>query len=160
MVELGSGVSSLVIGYGLQKYGGGRLLSLEHDGRWSEQTRRWVASHGLESVVTVVDAPLQSVALLGERWRWYDMSALARIDSIDLLVVDGPPFFVQPLARYPAVPLLAHVLAPHSVTMLDDAARTEERQIVDRWREEYGPFEVDIRPTERGAAILRRAALP
>lgn len=156
VVELGSGVSSLVIGYGLQRYGRGTLLSLEHDTRWSEQTRRWVAWHGLESVVTVVDASLRAIEIAGQRWLWYDTSLLTGVRGIDLLIVDGPPFFVQHMARYPALPLLAGLLSPQAVIVLDDAARHEERQIVERWNEELGPLDVDFRPTERGAAILRR----
>jgi len=80
-------------------------------------------------------APLRSLRVDGEDYRWYDTAAVEDLDGIDLLLVDGPPAAVGPLARYPAVPRLESKLSPTATIILDDAARSDERQILMRWTE-------------------------
>lgn len=161
VVELGSGASSLWIGYALEALGeGGRLLALEHDPRYAAATREEVRRHGLESVVTVVDAPLCSVTVDAERYRFYDVAALAAIGerSIDVLLIDGPPGRTQPQARYPAVPLLLGRLAPAAIVILDDALRRDERRIARRWLRQYPQLTGRFSQTEKGTLVLRHDA--
>src|SRR3712207_7775099 len=51
---------------------------------------------------------------------WYSTSALADVDEINLLLVDGPPGNTSKLARYPAVPALRDKLGPGATVMLDE----------------------------------------
>jgi hypothetical protein len=73
-----------------------------------------------------------------------------------MLIIDGPPGNIQHLARYPALPLLFHLLSDDVVVLLDDAFRADEREIVKRWLKEFGGFSLEEIDAEKGAAILRR----
>jgi hypothetical protein len=88
---------------------------------------------------------------------WYDLKGLSALDPIDLLVVDGPPFFVGALARYPALPLLWDRLAQDVTILLDDADRPDEREVVRRWCGDHGVVVAERLATERGAVVLRSA---
>src|SRR4029077_7618180 len=57
VVETGSGVSTLVIAYGLEKLGRGRVIALEHDAGYAAGTRAELERHGLSAYATVVHAP-------------------------------------------------------------------------------------------------------
>jgi hypothetical protein len=112
--------------------------------------------HRLQQVAQVLHAPLVEVAIGEEVFPWYDLSVLPPGPLFDLLVVDGPPGFLHPLARYPALPLLKDRLSPSPVIILDDAARQAEQTVLERWVREQGPFTVEHPPTEKGMAVLRR----
>lgn len=140
ILELGSGVSTLIIGQILKKTGQGRLLSIDHDPAWANQTRRYVEFLGLQDFVSVVEAPLKSIALGNQTYHWYDIpgSSLDGLGPIDLLLVDGPP---QPrdnpqAARYPAFPLLRERLSLKAMVFVDDSSRTTESDMVGRWMAE------------------------
>lgn len=133
VVELGSGVSSIVIGYALQSYGG-RLISLEHDEAYAARTTQWIAEHGLIGTVDVVLAPLTTHEIGGEKWLWYDFDkANLNKAEVQMVVVDGPPGDVQRYARYPAWPLLWSFCSEDVVVLLDDASRPDEKEVVKRW---------------------------
>lgn len=161
IVELGSGVSSIISGYCLEQLGCGHVLSLEHEQKYAEISRQNLASHGLDSLVTVTHAPLKSLALPRGEWLWYDLSVveemLAGAPSIDLLVVDAPPGMLQPLSRYPALPVLAKYLSQDAVILLDDSNRWEEQKIIQMWQTEFPGWEQEQFPCEKGAVILRRS---
>jgi len=76
--------------------------------------------------------------------------------NIDLLVIDGPPGFLQKNARYPALPMLIDMLAASCTVFLDDAARQDERDIVKQWLEQFPEFELEYIDNERGCSILKR----
>lgn len=134
VVECGSGSSTVWLAYALRRLGGPRrVVSLEHDAEFAEQTRRTVAEHGLSDFVDVRTAPLGEVDLSGETMTWYDTAAIADLHDIDLLLVDGPPKATGPLARYPAIPLLGERLSADAHVLMDDAHRPSERESVDRW---------------------------
>jgi predicted O-methyltransferase YrrM len=138
IVELGSGTSTLWSSYALEKRGaGGRIVSLDHDPHFAAITRAMLATHGFaHGPAEVRDAPLTADVLAGHPSAWYDPAAIEGVDSIDLLVVDGPPKSSGELARYPALPVLLSRLAPGAIIVVDDAARPEETAIVQRWMAE------------------------
>ncbi len=136
VLELGSGTSSVWIAYAVERTGG-RLISIDHEHDFAERTRALLTAHGLDHVAEVRDTPLRPVTLDGEQFSWYDVDGLADVDSVDLMVVDGPPGGVGPLSRYPALPLLAHKLSSSATVVLDDADRTDEKDVLQRWAAEY-----------------------
>jgi predicted O-methyltransferase YrrM len=159
VLELGSGVSTLLVGLLLKEQGGGRLISLDHEAEWAAETRRQVAALGLASVVGVVDAPLEEQTIGGERQRWYRLPAEMPADgSVDLLVVDGPPQSTDPsgLPRYPALPVLARYLSERAIVFIDDAARMGEAKMLARWAAELPGWRQRTYATARGAAVLER----
>jgi predicted O-methyltransferase YrrM len=132
VVELGSGTSSVWIAYAMERIGG-RLISVDHDRAYAEQTRWLLSAHGLEKVAEVRDAPLCSLDLEGEGFQWYDPAVFEDVRDIDLLMVDGPPRASGEDARYPALRVLEPRLSPTAVVVLDDADRSDEQHIVERW---------------------------
>lgn len=156
VLELGSGISTLIIAYALRECGSGRVISLEHDAKWHEVTSDYIAQHDLRDYAEVRYAPLEETEITGRTWKWYGPSTLHGIDSVDMLFVDGPPADTQPLARYPALPLVGHLLSHKALIILDDTLREDERHIVRTWDEESGPFRIEELPAEKGLTVMRR----
>lgn len=157
ILEVSSGISTVIMGYCLQTIGHGQILSLEHDQRYARVSQTYIQNHDLQEIATVIHAPLTPIELHGQSWHWYDRAALQKLPgSIDLLVIDGPPGDLQPLSRYPALPLLFQWLSPEAVVIIDDGDRADEQEIVARWQREFG-LEVDRVESEKGAFVLRRS---
>jgi predicted O-methyltransferase YrrM len=158
ILELGSGVSTVVMAYALEEIGEGHIVSLEHDKEYMDRTLAELDRHGLASWVDLRHAPLKPVNIEGNEWIWYDTNILGDLDRIDMVVVDGPPFETQTMARYPALPVVAARLSPSAVVVLDDADRRDERRCLKRWREEFPDLDLELRDSPKGTAILRRSA--
>jgi predicted O-methyltransferase YrrM len=135
VVELGAGASSLVIGRALQKYGQGRLLSLDQHEDFIHATTEWLREHGIYADLR--HAPLGPRAG-GWPGIWYETGPLP--DRIDLLVIDGPPWTVHPLVRGAAEALFERIPVG-GVILLDDAARPGERMVARRWRKRWPDFD-------------------
>jgi predicted O-methyltransferase YrrM len=107
IVELGSGVSSVLIGRMLKQAGRGRLISLDHDPHWAEQTRRHIRASALEDYVQVLDAPLARQRFGEREYLWYRLpQQIEQAAEIDLLIVDGPPAALDPKACPATLPCL------------------------------------------------------
>lgn len=136
IVECGSGASSVWLGYVVQALGTGRIVSLEHDERFANATQDLIRAHELQDVVEVRYAPLTPWQGENGPKEWYDTAVIGDLESIGLLVVDGPPGTGGPAARYPAGPELLPRCAPDALILLDDAHRADERAVSDRWLKE------------------------
>jgi predicted O-methyltransferase YrrM len=156
IVELGSGVSTVLIGYVLEEQGGGRLVSFDDNEWYRRQTERDIRSHGLGNVVEVRLAPLKEVSFSDRTWLWYDPGAFSDLRDIDLLIIDGPPGGYQNLSRYPALPVLFDSLAKGALVILDDSKRPDEQKILDLWASEFPSCELESVDTLNGAAILKK----
>jgi len=156
IVELGSGVSTIISSYALEKLGSGRLISIDHDSVFLQKTIQQVELHGLDDIVQVMHAPLNKVHLNGTDWQWYDLASVEIPGPVNILVVDGPPGDLQARARYPAMPLLAKFLSDNAVVLLDDVVRTDERTITREWAIQHPDFQHELVNCEKGAAIFRR----
>ena len=152
VLELGSGTSTVWLGYALEQVGG-RLVSLDHDPRFAEKTRAALAALGLDAVAEVRDAPLRPVVLDDRSFSWYDPDALADLREVDLLLIDGPPERTGRDARYPALPVLKDRLADTATIVFDDAHRHDEQVALRRWVETIEGL------TDEGEAPGRHAVL-
>lgn len=157
VVEFGSGVSTLVTAYALERIGAGRLLSIDHDADYAAVTRARLVAHGVSHRASVVVAPLEPVDVDGQSWQWYGLGhALPLEEPIDVLIVDGPPGAGHRLARYPAIPILRDRLSPNVEILLDDGARPDEREIARRWGQLLNHLSVTWLDTEKGAFWFHR----
>ncbi|WP_445258568.1 class I SAM-dependent methyltransferase [Nocardioides aurantiacus] len=140
ILECGSGASTVWAAAAFRKRGHGHVYSIDHDPEFAEVTRRNLRTHGLQDWATVIDAPLTQVDVPGrDPMPWYDVAGLpADLPGVDLLFVDGPPRPTGPQARYPAFPVLRHLLAPGALVVLDDTNRRDERDIAKSWQREPG----------------------
>ncbi len=155
IVECSSGSSSLVLAQCCKLNQFGHVCSLENGKEFVNQTRQQLDDFSLSEYCDVIHAPLQNVRLNSEDFQWYDLAELSE-HEIDLLIIDGPPGFIQKLSRYPALPLLGKRLAKDCVVFLDDAARDDEQEMVRRWLKTYPEFQADYIANERGCYILKR----
>jgi predicted O-methyltransferase YrrM len=156
ILDLGSGVSTLICGYLLKEQGSGTVLGIEHDPDYAQRAERALSDHGLTGFARVRLATLRETTLEGGTWNWYEGKAFEDLPPIDLLIVDGPPSPLQRLSRYPALEVLHGKLAPGAVVLLDDALRKDERAILKMWLDRFPEFRCELVSTEKGAAVLER----
>lgn len=153
VVELGSGATSLVIAQALAQHGGGILHSYDGHAPFIDSMERWLAEHDLAAAFH--HAPLVQRDV---RWPglWYALTAVP--GSIDLLVIDGPPWAVHPFARGMAERLFP-LIAPGGTVLLDDAARPGERYVARRWRKNWPDFTFTYEGAgNKGLLVGRRRA--
>jgi predicted O-methyltransferase YrrM len=136
IVECGSGTSTLWLAYALERAGHGRLITLEHSVAYAEPLREQLKRHDLETLVDFRVAPLENHVFGSESYEWYASSTISDIEGVQLLIIDGPPGTLAPMARYPAIPLLLPRLADSALVIFDDAERAGEIAIRKRWFEE------------------------
>ena len=134
VVELGSGATSLVIAAALARHGGGELHSYDQHAPFVAEMDGWLAEQGLNA--RFHHAPLTQRDA-GWPGLWYALTAVP--GSIDLLVIDGPPWAVHPFSRGMAERLFA-LIAPGGTVLLDDAARPGERYVAQRWKKAWPDF--------------------
>ena len=162
IVELGSGVSTLILGQILANRGEGRLISIDHDEKWANKTRLAVDALGLENIVQVIHAPLVPTQIGEHSFQWYSMEdkVIEALRSIDALIVDGPPRQAGKghAARFPAFPLFASKMSPSAMIFVDDAGREDERSMVEQWAKNDDQWNVEWFQTVDGVAILSRDA--
>lgn len=156
ILELGSGVSTLLMGYCLQKIGQGKVITLEHSPDYLIKTEAQIHFHQLESVVELIHAPLADYQIDGIGQRWYTMEKIQDCPPFDMVLVDGPPGNTQVQARYPALPLLRPYLSEKAILLCDDANRTDEIAMLERWLKQYPEWKSQYYPTESGAFLLSR----
>jgi predicted O-methyltransferase YrrM len=151
VVELGAGASTLVIAQAMKVAGyRGRIVSYDQHADFVMATRAWLADHGLSADLR--HAPIVSPTL---KWQhlWYDLEGIP--DSIDMLLIDGPPWTVRPTVRGQAERLFDRV-ARGGIVILDDAARPGERLVGRQWRRDWPQFDWRFRPSIKGMLIGTR----
>jgi len=154
IVECSSGLTTVMLARCCEMNGQGRLFSLENGPDYAARTRSALERYDLTARANVLDAPLVPHTLGGWAFQWYALDDLPDL-SIDMLVIDGPPGFIQRHSRYPALPLLFDKLADGCVVFMDDAARPDEQEIIGLWKDEFPGLEHEYVDTERGCAIFR-----
>lgn len=161
ILEAGSGVSTLIASYALKKYGGGKIISLDHTEKYAQQTKYELKKHNLESYAEVIYAPLKKHIfpisdLYSNYLIWYNTeSIISQIDSVDLFIIDGPPSKVKN-ARFPALPIMFDKMKPGTIIILDDAKRKNEQEVIKLWQKEYNCFEYDYIDNDKGLAIIKK----
>ncbi|QYZ64706.1 MAG: class I SAM-dependent methyltransferase [Gammaproteobacteria bacterium (ex Lamellibrachia satsuma)] len=153
VLECSSGLSTLLLARCCQLNGNGHVWSLENGEEYAQSTQAALNLYSLDNMATVLHAPLVDTKIGGREFQWYMLSDLS-VPEIDMLVIDGPPGFIQKHSRYPALPLLMKRLNSHCTVYLDDAARADERELVAQWQADYPPVQHSFIETERGCSLL------
>ena len=157
VVELGSGISTILAGKALEKNGAGDLISIDHDDKYAELTRKKICLEKLSDITKVVTAELKMHPINGQNYMWYEISLVKEIkQGIDLLIVDGPPKIINKNARYPAIPLLKQYFKENTVILLDDGRRKDEQNTVELWLKELDKFKAEYFNTEKGTFKLSK----
>ena len=155
IVEAGAGVSTLICSYSLKQFSSnGKVFSLDHNDNFSSIIINAIKEHNLNEYAEIISSPLISYS--DKNFQWYDINKIEKIDSIDMLIIDGPPANSSKNARYPAIPLLIEKLNKGSIIVLDDANRKYEKQILTLWKKEYNCFEYEYINNSKGAYIIKK----
>ncbi|MFA1604566.1 hypothetical protein ACDW82_13035 [Alcaligenes faecalis] len=149
VIEFGSGMSTVLVARALAAMAERSeavptlFISFDHLDFYCDQTRQYLRQANVEKSVELVFAPLINwKAPDGTSQPYYDCSkALAKLVRVHgvsirrvLVIVDGPPTAVGPLARYPAGPLVQKYFSKARIDFLmDDYVREEEKKVAQRW---------------------------
>lgn len=138
VVECGSGTSTVFVAKLLKNLGPqGYITALEHLEAYAGETEQLIQDHSCTSQAEVRIAPLTECKPGEKDQVWYDVSPNDFQDrKIDLLLVDGPPSTVCPVARYPAVPRLRSQLSDDCIIVMDDGDRPDDERTARRWAKE------------------------
>jgi predicted O-methyltransferase YrrM len=151
--ECSSGLTTLMLARCCQINGRGKVVSLENGEEYAEATQSYLDKYGLQEYAAVIFAPLEAAEYDEIEYLWYARKSVPD-QAIEMLVIDGPPGFIGKHARYPAVPVCYPYLADQCRIFMDDAARPDEREIVELWCERYPGVRHEYRETARGCSIL------
>ena len=148
IVEAGSGLSTVVMARAMQVNNfEAKLTSMEHLPEYRERTLGWLKERNIGHYVNLKCFELTGVPAF-YRYNF-------RISRIDMMVVDGPPSNVHPMARYGAKRLFKS-LSPGASVFLDDLNRPGERAIHDIWGWELKNFKFTKVETKRGLLVLEK----
>jgi len=153
VVEAGSGVSTLVVAYSLKKYCNGKIFSFDHNKKYAAYTTKNIKEHQLSKNAKVLFSDLIEYQ---NKYLWYDVKLIEKINKIDLLIIDGPPSKVAKNARYPAIPLLFNKLNKGSIILFDDCKRSDERKIIKNLKNKYDCFEYKYIDNSKGAYLVTK----
>lgn len=96
--ECSSGLTTVMLARCCQMNGDGKVISLENGAEYAENTRNYFERYNLDEIATVIDAPLEKIDTNGSEFIWYktdEINAQLNGQKIDMLVIDGPPGFIQ-----------------------------------------------------------------
>lgn len=155
ILDVGSGVTSLIAGYCIEKIGSGKVVSIDHNEKYYNITKSNIQKHGLEKVIDLNLAPLKEYNINGKEWLWYNNEFLKSYNSFDLIIVDGPPGSTQKKARYPVIPLLKNQISANCNIILDDGKREEEKELAEMWVKENSNFRSSFfKDDEKGTFVI------
>jgi predicted O-methyltransferase YrrM len=157
ILECGSGTSTAFMAKLLKRVNPeGRVTALEHLPEYAQETDQLLRNHAVETMAEVLRTPLRAWEVEDTSRSWYgvDPDRLPE-NSIDLLVVDGPPHTTGDNPRYAAVFVLEKCLSDQCVIVLDDGKREEEKKAAKRWAEVLDA-DVEYKEGPKGTYILRR----
>lgn len=158
IIELGSGVTSIVSAYTVEKYSPvSNILSFDHDSAFAGKTKKEIEQHNLNRFIKVVHAPLTDIKIDGETWSWYQLDKDMINHGVDLLIIDGPPVKTQKNARFPALPLLYPYISKNGIIILHDSDRNTEAATLKKWTQELQDITILKQMfSEKGITILQK----
>ncbi|MFJ8957408.1 class I SAM-dependent methyltransferase [Streptomyces sp. NPDC102381] len=157
ILDIGSGATTIWMAHALRHFGiPGKIVSIDHEEQFGEDTARNLKKHGMDDIAEVRIAPLVEVEVRGEKRHWYDPKQLDDVKDCPMVAIDGPPGFLHPLSRYPALPIISSKVSRDGWIFMDDASRPDELEIVELWCREYPEWSSDYIEHEKGTAVLTR----
>ena len=151
VIEFGSGQSTIIFAAALKR-NNGRLYSVEHDPVYCDVIRTQLIACGLETRVEFIHAPL-SDGMGPPPIHSYDTSALPAI-TVDLALIDGPPYMNGPLTRLTPLRWAAEHINPRGTIFLDDSARQFEQSCLNYLTNEHPNLQRIEHRAEKGLTAL------
>lgn len=116
-----------------------------------KKTKKLLELNNLIDICKLIYSPLDEIYINGKKWLWYNTNFINNIDKIDILIIDGPPGYINKMSRFPALPLLINKLNTNCIVFFDDALREDEKKIIEKWKILYSNFSFQIIITKKGA---------
>ncbi|MBS1262249.1 MAG: hypothetical protein MAG453_01592 [Calditrichaeota bacterium] len=138
VLELGSGVSTVLAALQVRENGYGRVVAVEDDADWAKKTADDLAEHGVREWAEIRHAALAPAQVDGDTVDWYDPETLADIERIDMLLVDGPRDLEDRGNRRPGLTHLHERFSRDVVIVVDDGIRARWNNWVHAWAREHG----------------------
>jgi Methyltransferase domain len=129
ILECGSGLTTVLLGL-LAGRRGVKTWSLEHHAAWRRRVTETIARFEVPNV-EVCFAPLADY----DGFEWYRPPIDELPNQFQLVICDGPPGTTAG-GRYGLLPVLSGRLPTGSVILLDDAHRSGEAEVIQRWTSE------------------------
>lgn len=153
IVEFGGGFSTICIAQLIKiKNLDATLYCVEDNQSWVIELQKFISENNLSNNVKIIFAPLLNIPsefAKENQQTWYDIKVLNRtlneINSVDLILVDGPFGKSTPFARFSAVPYLKNKLAENYSIYIDDTYREEESKIVKHWEQLLNEKAIDFK---------------
>lgn len=147
ILECGSGLTTLVLAT-IGRRTGSPVWTLEHDPGCFNRVES--ALHRFRLSANLRLTPLRDYG----DFDWYYVDP-AELPTFSLIVCDGPPKRTRG-GRVGLLPVLRERLASGCTILLDDAARSDERDILRHWAADV-PLRYDIRGEEKPFAVVELA---
>jgi len=160
VMELGSGLSTLVMAYAWEACGKGTLTALDDHAGYAARTRRQLSEHNLDAYATVVLTRFRRLEIDCGVPFWYALPDLRAEPPIDLLFIDGPMRDFHPRIRYPALPVLHEYLADNAIVVVDDCHKMDNSYILRDWLAEFPALQIDNEDGLPRFTVLRFSRLP
>lgn len=135
IVELGSGLSTLVFAIFAESCSGEkpRILSIDHDQNWLDQTRSRIQQLGLQDHIDFQLCKIGDLNLSGTDTKGYLVDSnmvQSSVGSPDMILIDGPP---GKIGRFGTFPSVVKAIGGSADIFLDDALRPAEQEIAESW---------------------------
>ncbi|NCV34999.1 MAG: class I SAM-dependent methyltransferase [Actinobacteria bacterium] len=147
IVELGSGLSTLVIAKSVQQTNDSKVVSIDHSLDYLNETTRLLNEHEIDSV-ELIHAPIDMTT------NWYSTKWLTELKEIDLLVIDGPPKALGENVRSGALDFFLNRLSPNAVVVIDDAYRPGESKLASDFATKMPLHNLVVLDHEKGTALI------
>ena len=148
ILECGSGLTTLVVGY-VAQIKGLSMWSLEHQPPWAYRLQRQLDKWEISTVQLCI-SPIRQY---GE-FDWYTAPLDVMPEHFPLVICDGPPSAVRG-GRYGLTVVMRDRLLEGCTILLDDASRSEERSIAERWTKEFA-MSCQLRGSDKPYFVLKR----
>lgn len=154
-IDIGSGISTILLAYAAKQNGSGKVISFEHSEDYYHKTMELIKFHGLEDYCDLCLCPLIEYDLDGKSWLWYDISKVDLPDDIKLISVDGPPGATQKNARYPAAAILIDSIKEDTLVLLDDGYRDDEKSLAYHWSRNFN-LKKQLIKSHKGTFVFKK----
>lgn len=161
ILEVGAGMSTVVIARALAKKKQGSILSIEQDLSWTNFINKRLADEGLSKIAKCYHIPVENAKYFNHAITTFDRVKIAETikdKQFDLILIDGPKAFGigQSYNRISDEFLAKQYLHENTCIILDDAGRNGERAAVKYWEQKYG-FEFQVNHFQYAVAYTQES---
>lgn len=139
VLEFGSGLSTLILAHEASRGNVEKVWSIDHMLDFPGHPAKALTDRGNARFVMLHRFPITLRYSAGKLFQFYKIprSLLREIVSLDLLIIDGPPYFFN--GREAALYVVHPLLTRKALVIMDDARRkNREQAYLGNWRYYYG----------------------